>query len=253
MSSVRHFLLVATAAVTVGGCLPIEGDLDEYSRDWQPADVNAETDVDTSALQDDPPLPEPGDGETPGGGPSTPGTDGNPDDPTLSNPDSTDGSSGSGVPPVDPSTDETPDETPPPPPLPNPCPDGIANGFGTTCYFVSTETATWAAARTACQTWGGDLVMMDAPFEDNFVATLANESVWIGGNDIAFDNNFVWADGRPLPLPPQGNWGAAQPDAFPGADCIEKRQEPFERWYDQPCDAPLRFVCEKPATQPAAQ
>lgn len=255
MTPSGRFVLVAAALVSAAGCLPLEGDLDAYSRDWRSGEVEGEDETNTGSLQEEPaPSATPPGNE---GGPTpdddtTPGMDGNPDDPTLSNPepdqgggsDQGSGSNGNETPPEEPAPSEEPPEEPPPP---SPCPDGIANGPGTTCYFVSTEALAWPAARTACQTWGGDLVIMDAPFEDAFVASLTDESVWIGGSDIAADNAFTWVDGRALPGAPIGNWGPAQPDSFPGQDCIEKRQEQFERWYDRPCDAPFRFVCEKPA------
>jgi hypothetical protein len=250
MRSDRYSLLAAAALVATAGCLPLEGDLDDYSRDRRAGDGNGETSA--GSLQEEPPpsTTAPGnEGTAPDDG-ATPGMDGNPDDPTLLNPepdpDQGDGSSGGETPPEETPVAEPPAEEPPPA-APNPCPDGIANGPGTTCYFVSIEALSWPAARTACQTWGGDLVIMDAPLEDNFVATLTTASVWIGGSDIAVENAFTWVDGRPVPGAPFSNWGPAQPDSFPGQDCIEKRQEPFEPWYDRPCTAPFPFVCEKPA------
>jgi hypothetical protein len=251
MHSGRRLLLATAAAAIAAGCLPLESDLDDYSRDWQPP-VNGDVGTDTGTLQEDPPgdPPASGEGEVDGDGTATPGTDENPGDPTLSNPDPAggDGSSGNETPPAEPPPTQPPEDPPP-----NPCPDGIANALGTTCYFVSTETASWAVARSACQAWGGDLVVMDAPFEDSFVSTLSTDSVWIGASDIAVDNTFVWVDGRPIGIGAFGNWGPAQPDAFPGADCIEKRQEDVnDRWYDRPCSAPFRYICEKPAAPAVA-
>jgi lectin-like protein len=265
MTSGRYFVLVAAALAAASACLPLEGDLDDYSRDWRADDPDGESQTDTDPLQGAPSATTPPSNEgTPDDGSSTPGMDGNPDDPTLSNPDqpvdtgssgsgsSGNGSSGNETPPDETPTEEPPAEEEPLPPPPNPCPDGIANGPATTCYFVSTEALPWQDARTACRTWGGDLVMMDAPFEDAFVATLTTESVWIGGSDIASDNTYLWADGRPMPFGQFGNWAPAQPDSFPGQDCIEKREEQFERWYDRPCTAPFPYVCEKPAAQAPA-
>jgi hypothetical protein len=238
-------LLAAAALVASASCLPLEGDLDNYSRDRRQAEGGGETTL--GSLQEEPPpsTTPPGNEDPTPEDDATPGTDGNPDDPTLSNPDPDPGdrSNGSEVPPEESPQDE--------PASANPCPDGIANGAGTGCYFVSTEALAWTAARTACQTWGGDLVIMDTLAEDAFVATLTAESVWIGGSDITAENAFIWVDGRPLPDVPLGNWGAAQPDSFPGQDCVEKREEPQEPWYDQLCATPFAFVCEKPAAAQA--
>jgi hypothetical protein len=249
MSSIGHLLLAVAAAATAAGCLP-QSDLDEYSRDWTGA-VNADVGTGVDTLQEDPPAdddPSPP-SNTEGDG-TTPGTDGNPDDPTLSNPDPdvSEGSSGNETPSEETPSEETPEDPPPPPP--NPCGSDIANAAGTTCYFVSTEAVAWPEARTACVAWGGDLAVMDAPFEDAFVSTLTTESVWIGASDIAFDNAFTWVSGPPVANGFGSNWGPAQPDRFPGQDCIEKRQEQLnERWYDQPCVSPFRFVCEKPVPE----
>jgi hypothetical protein len=114
---------------------------------------------------------------------------------------------------------------------------------GQTCYFLSPGVLGWGAANQSCTASGRRLVKIESAAEDAFIAGLSDVDVWIGASDVLADNSFVWSDNTPISF---ANWGPAQPDAFPGPDCVEKRQEAGERWYDQPCDEAQRFVCEAP-------
>jgi C-type mannose receptor len=125
-------------------------------------------------------------------------------------------------------------------PAPVDCLDGsVAAGR---CYRATSASLTWAEARMDCLAWGGDLVSIESADEDSFVGALLDESVWIGASDQTTDGVFTWADGSAIVF---GNWGTAQPDAFPGPDCVEKRQEVGEPWYDQPCANAESHVCER--------
>jgi hypothetical protein len=188
----------------------------------------------------------PSSSETPVG----PGTDEVPIDPTLSNPDpsSTSDDKDTGEPVSDPDPNPTTTSDPgedPPPVTPAPCTDGVTDGSNSVCYFVSTAPVVWNDARLACDAWGGTLAEIDTPEEDAFVGTLLDADMWIGASDTVTDNTYLWIDLRPVTF---GNWGPGQPDRFPGADCVEKRQEPGEPWYDQPCNDLHPFVCERPLT-----
>lgn len=124
-----------------------------------------------------------------------------------------------------------------------PCPGGVLWASRKTCYYVASAPRSWSDARQLCQQEGRALVKIDSAEEDGFVASLSAASLWIGASDIAVDDQFVWSDGSAIVF---SNWGGAQPDAFPGPDCVEKRQEPGEPWYDQPCGNPRLYVCEEP-------
>jgi hypothetical protein len=125
--------------------------------------------------------------------------------------------------------------------VPMPCPQG-ALGPDATCYYLATSPVIWSDARQACVDAGRLLVQIDSTEEDAFIATLSPWSVWIGASDTAVDGTFVWTDGSSILF---SNWGLAQPDAYAGPDCVEKR-EGDELWYDQPCDLLKRYVCESP-------
>jgi hypothetical protein len=125
---------------------------------------------------------------------------------------------------------------------PPPCPGGVLEANTQTCYFVASTARSWLDARQLCENAGRALVKIDSAAEDGFVADLSPASLWIGASDTAVDGAFVWSDGSPIVF---SNWGGSQPDAFPGPDCVEKRQESGEPWYDQPCSNARLYVCEQ--------
>jgi len=63
------------------------------------------------------------------------------------------------------------------------------------------------------------------------------------GVETRQDWDFRWADDRTLSF--QG-WAPNQPDDGPGVDCIEKRNDATQRWYDRRCTDGERYVCERP-------
>jgi hypothetical protein len=120
------------------------------------------------------------------------------------------------------------------------CSGGIA--YGASCYRVSTAAVSWDAAQSDCASWSGALVRIDDAEADSFVAGLSEQSSWIGASDRAQAGDFRWTDGQDVQF---ANWGVAQPDGFPEQDCVEKREEPGEFWYDQECELAKFYVCER--------
>jgi hypothetical protein len=112
----------------------------------------------------------------------------------------------------------------------------------TSCYRAVTLPRTWDDARIDCVAWGGSLVQVDSSAEDLFVGELVTVGQWLGASDTLIDNVFVWTNGSPILF---GNWGPSQPDRFPGADCVEKRETAGGQWFDQPCYNARAYVCEK--------
>jgi hypothetical protein len=123
------------------------------------------------------------------------------------------------------------------------CPEG--NAFGSSCYRAALMPLPWNAARADCLANGADLVVIDDAREDDFVGGLAESGLWIGATDQSREDEFEWVDGSAVVF---DNWGPGQPDAFPGPDCVQKRQEPGEPWYDQPCSSAFLYVCESELT-----
>jgi hypothetical protein len=123
--------------------------------------------------------------------------------------------------------------------------DGVldpAQSPQTSCYRAVTLPATWDNGRIDCVGWGGSLVQVDSSEEDLFVGELVTTNQWLGASDTLIDNVYVWTNGSPISF---GNWGASQPDRFPGADCVEKRETAGRQWFDQPCYNERAYVCEK--------
>jgi hypothetical protein len=123
------------------------------------------------------------------------------------------------------------------------CVDGVLDAAQSSCYRVATVRATWQVARVDCSEWSGALVKVESTEEDQLLAQLVSEDIWLGASDTAVADAFVWTDGSPLGF---ANWGPGQPDGFPGQDCIQKRSTEGRQWFDQPCDDPWLYVCEKP-------
>lgn len=130
-----------------------------------------------------------------------------------------------------------------------PCP-GLE--FGASCYAFFGQLASWNDAAAACVAWEGHLVTVESPEENVFLGswpaqlgvTEGNGSgIWLGGTDQQADNVFQWADGSPLAY---DAWGPNQPDNGVGIDCIEKRNDATELWYDQRCADLRPYVCERP-------
>jgi hypothetical protein len=151
-----------------------------------------------------------------------------------------------------------PSETPP---EPGPEPDAggpvivaascSTQTFGSSCYEVFSEALAWVDAEARCVAWGGHLASVESGPEDTFLAfwpgvlglTPANGSgVWIGGTDAAQDGVFVWADGSPVLT---NGWAPGQPNDGAGVDCIEKRNDGTDLWYDQRCTDGRPFICER--------
>jgi hypothetical protein len=212
-------LLSSAAALVLSGCLPSSDDLGEYSSRWGEG-----TDSPAQLAQGgagDSPAELPGSAPSGASGASS-GSEGpvgavplvpaNEVDPSLAG--SAMGGSTSG--PLDPATE-------PPPPggsAAEQCGDGVLDGAQTSCYLVATVPATWQGARGECLSWGGDLVKVESSTEDQLLAQLLTQDLWLGASDLALENNFVWADGSPI-----GSEGRL--------------------WFDQPCDNSWLFVCEK--------
>jgi hypothetical protein len=136
------------------------------------------------------------------------------------------------------SVDGGPDE----PVTPAACPNELS--FGQSCYRPARVALIWDDARSDCVAGGAELVQIDSLAEDAFVATLLDQSMWLGASDRALEGLFVWVDGSAVSA---GNWGPGQPDSFPGQNCVQKREEPGEPWYDQSCDNLELYVCERPS------
>ena len=149
-----------------------------------------------------------------------------------------------------------PDASPPPsaldagtPPSSAPCPGLV---FEESCYEFFDEQLSWNEAEVRCVAWGGHLASVEASAEDAFIGAwpallsvplLDGSGLWLGGTDALAEGDFRWQDDRPLSF---ASWAPDQPNNGAGVDCIEKRNDATQRWYDRRCTDGERYVCERP-------
>jgi hypothetical protein len=136
-----------------------------------------------------------------------------------------------------------------PAPARAPCP-GLS--FEGSCYEFFDEQTSWSEAEARCAAWGGHLASVETPEEDAFlgawpgllgVALLDGSGLWLGGTDALRDGDFRWSEDRSLDFV---GWASDQPNNGAGVDCIEKRNDATQRWYDRRCTDAERYVCERP-------
>lgn len=221
--------------LVLSACLPSSDDLGEYSARWG----------EPPAAQQAPPIQAAGAGGAVAEPSGDAGSSGSSEGPPSSVP--LDPASGEGAL-ADASGSAGAGGSSGSPPLPSgatpaeQCGDGVLDDAETSCYRVATAPATWQAARSACVSWGGELVEVETSAEDQLLAGLVAQDLWLGASDLGVENVFVWNDGSPILF---GNWGPAQPDRFPGPDCIQKRSTEGRAWFDQPCDNSWLYICER--------
>jgi len=110
------------------------------------------------------------------------------------------------------------------------------------CYLQGQPAVAWTDARQRCQGWGGELVLIDSPEEDDFLAARLDVTFWIGASDRAQEGRFVGLGGAPLTFT---NWASGQPDDFQNReDCVAK-QAASGAWNDLPCGSARTYVCER--------
>ncbi|MFP6686071.1 MAG: lectin-like protein [Polyangiaceae bacterium] len=118
------------------------------------------------------------------------------------------------------------------------------------CYHFVNLKAHWQAAENDCVVWGGapglgHLVSIQSADEQKLVKNLGDGAErWIGGADIAVEDNYTWTDGSIFAFE---NWRSGEPNnnGYNGGeeDCAEMEHD--GRWDDQPCEKTKRYVCER--------
>ncbi|XP_041443089.1 CD209 antigen-like protein C isoform X10 [Xenopus laevis] len=120
------------------------------------------------------------------------------------------------------------------------CPSGWKK-IGTTCYYVSTETATWENALNACKDLQALLLIPRDMTEMACVNRLAgrNSRHWIGLKRES-SNTWRWLDGTQMTF---SNWSSGEPNNDSGKEnCVETMDGP---WNDNNCDIKLHYICKR--------
>ncbi|XP_032422675.1 asialoglycoprotein receptor 1-like [Xiphophorus hellerii] len=118
--------------------------------------------------------------------------------------------------------------------------------FNCSCYQISGN-GSWDEGREDCMRKGGDLVVINDPEEQNFLAKYEQEA-WIGLSDRETEGSWLWVDGTALSFM---SWGINQPDNGGGdplwgeEDCAHITQFDGAQWNDMSCNATKWWICEK--------
>ncbi|KAM9332480.1 macrophage mannose receptor 1-like isoform 2-T2 [Pholidichthys leucotaenia] len=131
------------------------------------------------------------------------------------------------------------------------------------CYkfVVGDDKKNWQDARTHCINHGGNLVSILSEKEQAFLTTQMvyyKENLWIGMNDISWEMQFVWTDGKRISYT---NWAAGEPrsirlghfgrfDNEEGymLDCVTMIGSILKRkgdWKVDNCGAKHGFICKR--------
>nr|XP_061808781.1 CD209 antigen-like protein E [Nerophis lumbriciformis] len=138
---------------------------------------------------------------------------------------------------------------------------------GESCYYFSEIYLTWESSRRFCQRETADLVKIDTYNEQRFlqlrlkdIMSSPEDKFWIGLSDSQQEGQWLWVDGSRLDSSFKF-WGRNQPDNYQpdkgGEDCVRIGEryssDNFNNWFDQPCEVPHRWICEKAAQRGSAR
>ncbi|NXV80478.1 CL17A protein, partial [Atlantisia rogersi] len=123
------------------------------------------------------------------------------------------------------------------------CPSGWQQFF-TNCYFFSTTTKPWLAAKEFCSNFNAHLVIVDSEQENKFLANriMDNRVFWLGLSDTHKEGDWMWDNGQSLSL---SFWSSGEPNNVGehGEDCATIN--PHGRWNDVICSNGEAWICER--------
>uniref|UniRef100_H3CQ11 C-type lectin domain-containing protein n=1 Tax=Tetraodon nigroviridis TaxID=99883 RepID=H3CQ11_TETNG len=151
------------------------------------------------------------------------------------------------------------DHTHPPPTQPweGNCPEGWMR-FKNKCFLFKGKEgdikANWSYARSWCRGQGGDLAVIDDPYENNFVSSYLRDLMlptWIGLSDLLAENQYAWSDGVSPVL--YTNWNEKEPNNAGGTvrmlqeHCVAMAHNHLVtgKWNDDACHKAHSFVCSR--------
>jgi len=126
---------------------------------------------------------------------------------------------------------------------------------GTSCYKVFETKLNWKDAENHCQEYGGHLASIHSKEENEFIAGLDSDKLWLGGSDKTTEGSWVWSDGSTFSFT---NWGPGNPNnnvVINGKDysqdCLTVNYG-YGKWDDLECSGQnihiglngVKFVCK---------
>jgi hypothetical protein len=116
-------------------------------------------------------------------------------------------------------------------------------------FHLRTTVRTWQAAKQACADEGMTLASVFSAEEDQQINALVNnqvEFVWLGGNDVASEGNWVW-DASGESIGPYTNWANNEPNNEGGIEHVmlkDFRPNP-PAWVDAKDFYERAYVCQE--------
>ena len=137
-----------------------------------------------------------------------------------------------------------------PAPDAQPCIEGdgrITDPLTGVCYIFFAAPAGWSAARDACLAIDAHLVVSTSQEENDVFSPLAGLlDVWVGGNDIDAEGQWLWVTGEPVLYT---NWRSGEPNNQgtdpSGEDCMIVEGDNGGLWDDRACVNTYGYICER--------
>lgn len=123
---------------------------------------------------------------------------------------------------------------------PNPNPDGW-DYVGGKYVHVFNFKLNWNEAYAYCQSRGAQLITAEDYETQQWLAN-QYDKIWIGANDIGYENYWVWADGNPVY---NTQWSLGEPNNMFNEDCVAVNERDVGKWNDKYCTERYKFACEK--------
>ena len=121
------------------------------------------------------------------------------------------------------------------------CPNSWVNLQGS-CYKFSSRALNWNAAKSACESFGSDLVVINSQTELQALTSKVSQTVWIGMHRDPKDKScWLWVDGSRSTYT---HWYKGEPNSL-HEECAEMYPKVYGwKWNDLPCSRARLYVCE---------
>lgn len=113
--------------------------------------------------------------------------------------------------------------------------------FGSKEYIYMDDRRSWYEAEESCEEWGGHLASVVNYPENKFLRDLVEGQAWIGVNDVAKENRFVWTDSTAYGFT---NWKHGQPDNGENNENCAVMAKNGE-WSDILCSLRRPYLCKR--------
>ena len=127
------------------------------------------------------------------------------------------------------------------------CSHGFVRLYGV-CYGYMPNAMTWHDAQSVCKSFGGYLAEPKTMEQDLIIAGMifqhGGSTVWIGGEDLDDEGDWVWHKSSTHIDQGYTNWAAGEPLYLNKEDCMKVDHT---GWSDYNCVYKYPFVCQDDA------